>query len=54
LQVNPDKNWRGKVLRVHINEPRVVDCLFVESLEPGEAGETEIVYPSQIVGKEGT
>ena len=52
LPVNPDKEWRGKILRIHLDEPRIMDCLFVESLEAGESGMTEIVYLSQIVRKE--
>jgi len=52
LPVNPDKEWRGKVLRIYLDEPRLLDCLRVESLEEGEAGLTEIVYPQQIIGKE--
>ncbi len=52
LPVNPDKEWRGKILRVHLDEPRLVDFLYVESLEEGETGLTEIVYPRQIIRKE--
>ena len=52
LPVNPDKEWRGKVLRIYLDEPRLVDCLYVESLEEGECGLTEIVYPQQIIRKE--
>jgi hypothetical protein len=52
LPVHPDKEWRGKILRVHLDEPRFLDCLRVESLEEGESGLTEIVYPRQIIRKE--
>jgi len=52
LPVNPDKEWRGKILRVHLDEPRLVDFLYVESLEEGETGLTEIVYLHQIIRKE--
>lgn len=52
LPVNPDKEWRGKILRIHLDEPRLLDFLFVESLEEGEDGLTEIVYPQQIIRKE--
>ena len=52
LPVNPDKEWRGKVLRIYLDEPRLLDCLYVESLEEGETGLTEIVYPQQIIRKE--
>ncbi len=52
LPVNPDKEWRGKVLRIYLDEPCLLDCLRVESLEEGESGFTEIVYPRQIIRKE--
>ncbi len=52
LPVNPDKEWRGKILRVHLDEPRLLDFLYVENLEEGETGLTEIVYPHQIIRKE--
>ena len=35
-----------------VSEPRLLDCLRVESLEEGERGFTEIVYPHQIIRKE--
>ena len=50
--VNPEKEWRGKVLRVYMDEPRLLDHVGVESLEPGEEGLTEIVYAQQILRKE--
>lgn len=50
--VNPQKEWRGKVLRVSLDEGRLLDYVGVESLEPGEEGLTELVYPQQIVRKE--
>lgn len=50
--LNPDKEWRGKVLRVYMDEPRLLDHVGVESLEPGEEGLTELVYPQQIIRKE--
>lgn len=53
LPVNPDKEWRGKVLRVYVDEPRLLDCLRIESLEEGEEGLTEVVYPQQILRKDG-
>ncbi len=52
LPVNPDKEWRGKVLRIYLDEPRLLDFLYVESLEEGETGMTEIVYLHQIIRKE--
>jgi hypothetical protein len=50
--VNPGKEWRGKVLRVYLDVPRLLDHMRVESLEPGEEGLTELVYPQQIIRKE--
>ncbi len=50
--VNPQKEWRGRVLRVSLDEPRLLDYVGVESLEPGEEGLSELVYPQQIVRKE--
>ncbi len=52
LPVDPDKEWRGKILRIHLDEPRIMDCLYVESLEKDETGMTEIVYLHQIIRKE--
>jgi len=52
LPVNPDKEWRGKVLRIYLDEPRLLDCVRVESLTEGEEGLTELVYPRQILRKE--
>jgi hypothetical protein len=49
LPTNPDKEWKGKVLKVYVDDPYVVDCVRVESLEPGETGEAELVYLSQII-----
>jgi len=50
--VNPDKEWRGKVLRVYLDVPRLLDHVRVESLEAGEEGLTELVYPQQILRKD--
>ena len=36
---------------VHLDEPRLIDCLYVESLDFEEGGLTEIVYLSQVVRK---
>lgn len=52
LPINPEKEWRGKVLRVCLDEPRLLDHMHVESLEPGEEGLTELVYPQQMIRKE--
>ena len=52
LPVDPDREWRGKILRIYLDVPRLLDFLYVESLEDGETGLTEIVYPQQIIRKE--
>jgi hypothetical protein len=49
LPTNPNMEWKGRVLKVYVDNPYVVDCVRVESLEPGETGETELAYPSQII-----
>lgn len=49
---DPHKEWRGRVLYVCLDEPRMVDHVRVESLEPGEEGLTEFVYPPQMLWKE--
>lgn len=53
LPVNPEKEWRGKALRIYLDEPRLLDHVRVESLEEGEEGLTERVYPQQILRKDG-
>lgn len=50
--VYPQKEWRGKVLYVCVDDSRLLDHVRVESLEPGEQGLTELVYPQQMVRKE--
>ena len=50
LPTEPDRKWKGKVIRASINQPRAIDHVQVESLEPGHEGETELVYLPQIVG----
>ena len=50
--INPQKEWRGTVLRVCLDDLRLLDHVRVESLEPGEEGLTELVYPQQILRKE--
>ena len=52
LPVDPNKEWRGKVLHVCVDELCLVDHVRVESLEPGEEGLTEFVYPQQMLRKE--
>ena len=46
---HPEKEWHGKILRLHINEPGLVDHAVVESLEPGCESLVEFVMISQIV-----
>ena len=48
----PDKLWHGRVKSVTVDSPVYVDCVIVDILEDRYIGETEIVYPSQIVRKE--
>ena len=48
--LNPNRKWKGKVIRVSVDQPRAIDHIQVESLEPGHEGLTELVYFSQIVG----
>ena len=50
--VDPNKEWRGKVLHVCVEQLCMFDHATVESLEPGEEGLTEIVYPQQMLRKE--
>ena len=50
--VDPNKEWRGKVLHVCVEQLCMFDHVTVESLELDEEGLTEIVYPQQIVRKE--
>ena len=46
LPVDPDREWRGKILQVPC-----LDCFYVESLEEDTRGLTEWVYLQQIVRK---
>ena len=50
--VDPNKEWRGRVLHVCVEQLCLFDHVTVESLEPGEEGLTEIVYPQQMLRKE--
>jgi hypothetical protein len=50
--VNRRKLWRGKVLKVIIDRPRLLDSVIVESLEEGYEKETEFVLLEQIVSVE--
>jgi hypothetical protein len=53
-QLPTDKNklWRGKVLKVIINRPRLLDSVIVELLEEGYEKETEWVLLEHIVAIE--
>ena len=46
--VNKCKLWRGKVLKVIIDRPRLLDSMIVESLEEGYQKETECVLLEHI------
>lgn len=52
LPVIPEKLWRGKIIRVTFDNPKFLDHVEVESLEPGYEGEREIVYMQQIAAIE--
>ena len=52
LPVDPAREWRGRVLYVCVDELCLLDHVRVESLEPGEEGLTEFVYPQQMLRKE--
>ena len=50
--VNPNKEWRGRVLHVCVDGICLMDHVTVESLEPGEEGLTDLVYSRQMLRKE--
>ena len=52
LPVNKSKLWRGKVLKVIIDRPRLLDSVIVELLEEGYEKETEWVLLEHIVAIE--
>jgi hypothetical protein len=52
LPIEKNRLWRGKVLKVIINCPRLLDSVMVESLEKGYEKETEFVLLEQIVAIE--
>ncbi len=52
LPVEKNRLWRGKVLKVIINCPRLLDSVMVGSLEKGYEKETEFVLLEQIVAIE--
>jgi len=49
---HPEKEWHGKILRLHMNEPGLFDNAVVESIEPGCESLVEFVMISQIVSIE--
>ena len=50
--VNKCKLWRGKVLKVIVDRPRLLDSVIVESLEERYEKETEFVLLEHIVAIE--
>ena len=46
--VDPERQWRGRVINVYPATEWAVPFLIVSSLEPGYEDMNEIVYPSQI------
>ena len=50
--VNRRKLWRGKVLKVIVDRPRLLDSVIVESLEEGYEKETEFMLLEHIVAIE--
>ena len=52
LPTDRRRQWRGKVLKVIIDRPRLLDSVIVESLEEGYEKETEFVLLEQIVAVE--
>jgi hypothetical protein len=48
LPINADREWKGKVIKVHPKTSFAIASLEVESLEDGYKGEIELVMPSQI------
>lgn len=46
---NPNRVWKGRVLKAWIGMHFILDCCRVESLEPGYEELTELVLISQIV-----
>ncbi len=46
---NPNRVWKGRVLRAWIGMHFLIDCCRVVSLEPGYEELTELVLISQIV-----
>jgi hypothetical protein len=46
---HPNRIWKGKILKVWIGMHFTIDSCYVESLEPGYVGFTELVLITQIV-----
>jgi len=49
---DPFRQWTGRVLRVNIGKPSLLNNVYVESLEPGYEGCCEYVLIEQIVSAE--
>jgi hypothetical protein len=47
--IEPDREWRGRVIRVYPKTSYAIAGVEVESLEDGHEGETELVMLSQII-----
>ncbi len=47
--VEPDREWRGRVIRAYPKTSYAMAGMKVESLEEGHEGETELVLLSQVV-----
>jgi len=47
--VEPDREWRGRVIRAYPKTSCAMAGVKVESLEEGHEGETELVLLSQVV-----
>ena len=52
LPVDKRRLWRGKVLKVIIDRPRLLNSVIVESLEEGYEKETAFVLLEHIVAVE--
>ncbi len=49
LPVHPGKEWKGRLLSVHIGMPGSLDVVFVECLDEGYDLAVEFVLLSQIM-----
>ena len=46
---DPDRLWTGRVLIVIVDNPCLLDHVKVQILDDGFTGDSELVYPEQIV-----